>query len=170
MEYLERLRNEVGRAKHEYDELKAQGDAQASVEKGALAKASALEVQLCLARDNSLVRTDMITKLESELLKIKDEVVESRAKAVMSRTKADQKVTVYLKDVADAPAKLRRTCERKGRSKEYAQHKSRRETFEKIHARGFDLLEEVKRARANERGPKSLLSDTEDSEDEDDEP
>lgn len=54
-EDLECLRNDVGQVRHEYDELKAQAHAQASAEKGALAKASALEVQLRLARDNSLV-------------------------------------------------------------------------------------------------------------------
>ncbi|XP_070014976.1 uncharacterized protein [Nicotiana sylvestris] len=49
---------------------------------------------------------------------------------------------------------------------EYARCKSRRETLEEIHARGFDLSKEVKRARADERDAKSLLSDAEDSENE----
>ncbi|XP_070013248.1 uncharacterized protein [Nicotiana sylvestris] len=169
-EDLERLRGEVGRAKCECDELRARADAQASAKKGALAKASAFEVQLRLARDNSLVRIDMIMKLESELLKIKAEAVDARAEAIMSRTKTDQKVAVYLKEAADAQAELRRTLDRGGRSKEYARCKSRRETLEEIHAMGFDPSEEVKRARADERSAKSLLSDTEDSEDEADGP
>lgn len=105
---MERLRNEVGRSKRKYDELKALADAQASTEEGALAKASALEVQLCLVRDNSSVRKDTIAKLETEISKIRAEIVDARAEAVMSRTKADQKVAVYLKDVADAQAKLRK--------------------------------------------------------------
>ncbi|XP_070010696.1 uncharacterized protein [Nicotiana sylvestris] len=167
---LEYLRDEVGRAKHEYDELKAQADAQASTEMGALAKASSLEVQLRLAHDNSLVRTDMITKLETELSKIKAKVVDTRARAVMNRTKADQKVAVYLKDAADAQTKLRKIFDRKDRSKEYVWCKSWRKTLEEIYARGFDLSEELTQERADERGAQLLLFDAEDSEDEADEP
>ncbi|XP_070025187.1 uncharacterized protein [Nicotiana sylvestris] len=167
---LECLRIVVGQAKREHDELKARADAHTIAERGALAKASALEIQLRLASENSLVRMYMVTKLESELLKIKAEVVDARAEAVMSRTKADKKVAVYLKDVADARAELRRALDRESRSKEYAWYKSRRETHEEIHARGFDLLEEVKKAKADEHDARSLLSNAEDSENEADRP
>ncbi|XP_070002552.1 uncharacterized protein [Nicotiana sylvestris] len=169
-EVLEYLRDEVDRAKCKYDELKAQADAQASTEKGALAKASTLEVQLHLAPDNILVRTDIVTKLETELFKIKAKVVDTWAEAVMSRTKADQNVAVYLEDFADAQAKLRKILDREDRIKEYARCKSRRKTHEEIRARGFDLSKELTRARANGRDARLLLSDTEDSEDEDDGP
>ncbi|XP_070028903.1 uncharacterized protein [Nicotiana sylvestris] len=169
-EDVECLWSEVGQAKCEYDELKARADVEASTEKGALAKASAFEVQLCLARDDSLVRVDMITKLESELLKIKAEVVDARAEAVMSRTKVDKKVIVYLEDGANDQVELRRTLDREGRSKEYARCKSRRETLEDIYARGFDLSKKIKRAKAKEYDAKLLLSDAEDSEKEADGP
>lgn len=75
-----------------------------------------------------------------------------------------------MKDSADAQAKLRRTLDHEGRSKEYARCKSQRETFKEIHARIFDFSEDVKRVRADQRGTKSLLSNTEDSEDEADGP
>ncbi|XP_070025019.1 interactor of constitutive active ROPs 5-like [Nicotiana sylvestris] len=114
-EDLERLRSQVGQAKRERDELKARADAHTISEKGALAKASALEVQLRLARENSLVRTDMITNLESELMKIKAEVVDARAEAIMSRTKADKKVAVYLKDATNARVELRGDLDRRSR-------------------------------------------------------
>lgn len=163
---LERLGDKVGQDKCKYDELKVQAEAQALMEKGALSKASTLEVQLRLTCDNSLVRIDMITKLESEILKIKAKVVDARAEAVMSRAKAEKKVVVYLKDTTDAQAGLRRTLDHEGRSKEYIQCKSLRETLEEIYARDFNLSEEMKRAKADEYGAKSLLSNAEDSEDE----
>lgn len=77
MEGLEHLRDKAGQAKHKYDELKAQADAQASTKEGALAKAFALEVQLRLAHDNSLVQKDTIAKLETELSKIRAEIVDA---------------------------------------------------------------------------------------------
>ncbi|XP_070002500.1 uncharacterized protein [Nicotiana sylvestris] len=166
----EHLTCEVGQDKSERDELKARADVHTIAEKEALAKASALEVQLRLVCENSSVRTDVIIKLKSELLKIKAEVVDAQAEAVMSRTKADKKVAVYLKDAADARAKLRRALDRESRSKEYARYKSRRETLEEIHTRGFDLSEEVKQAKADEHDARSLLSDAEDSEKEADRP
>lgn len=70
----------------------------------------------------------------------------------MSRTKADQKVAVYLKDAADAQAKLRKVLDREDRSKEYAQCKSRRKTLKEIRARGFDLSKKLSQARADECG------------------
>ncbi|XP_070004297.1 uncharacterized protein [Nicotiana sylvestris] len=163
-EDLERLRSEAGQAKYERDELKARAATHTIEEKGDLAKAFALEFQLHLARENRMVRTDMVTKLESVLLKIKAEVVDAWAEAIMSRTKADKKVAVYLKDAADARAELKRALDLESMSKEYARYKSRRETLEEIYARGFDLSEEVKQAKADEHDARSLLSDAEDSE------
>ncbi|XP_070010209.1 uncharacterized protein [Nicotiana sylvestris] len=93
---LERLWSEVGQAKCECDELKARVDAQIVAKKDAFVKASALKVQLRNACENSSVRTDMITRFESELLKMKAEVVDTRAEAEAIQTKDDKKVTVYL--------------------------------------------------------------------------
>ncbi|XP_070025124.1 uncharacterized protein [Nicotiana sylvestris] len=87
------------------DEL-AQTDAQVATKEDALAKVSALEVQLWNARTNNSVRANMITRLESELLKMKAEVVDTPAETVTIRTKADKKVVVYLKDAADARAEI----------------------------------------------------------------
>ncbi|XP_070022662.1 uncharacterized protein [Nicotiana sylvestris] len=152
------------------DEIKARVDTQVAAKKDALAKASALKVKLCNAHENISVRTDMILRIEYELLKIKVEVVDARAKAEAIRTKADKKVAVYLKDAADGRAELRGALDQESRGKEYVRCKSWRETLEKIHARGFDLLEEIKQAKANKYDAKFLLSDAEDSEKEADGP
>ncbi|XP_070017346.1 uncharacterized protein [Nicotiana sylvestris] len=165
MEELERLWVKVGRVKCKFNELKAQADVQVATKEDALAKASALEVQLRNARVNNSIRANMITRLESKILKAKAEVVDARAKAVMRRTKADQKVVVYLKGAADARAELKRSLDRESRNKEYMRCKSRRKTLEEIHSRGFDRSKEIKQAKAEEYDAKFLLSDAEDSED-----
>ncbi|XP_070002526.1 uncharacterized protein [Nicotiana sylvestris] len=161
-EELERLWGEVGQVKHEFNELKAQVDAQVATKEGALAKDSTLEVQIWNAHANDFVRMNMITRLESELLKAKAEVVNARAEAVMSHAKADQKLAAYLKGVVDARAELRKALNRESSNKEYVRCISRRETLEEIHARSFDLLEEIKKAKAEEYDAKFLLSYAED--------
>lgn len=54
-EDLEHLWGEVGQAKYECNELRGQIDAHITAKKNALAKASALEVQLRNARENCSV-------------------------------------------------------------------------------------------------------------------
>ncbi|XP_070020250.1 uncharacterized protein [Nicotiana sylvestris] len=158
-EDLECLRNEVGQAKRERDELRSRVDTQISAKKDALAKTSALEVQHCNAHENSLVRTDMIPRLESELLKMKAKVMDARSKAEIIRAKADKKVVAHLKEAVDAHAELRGALDQGSRNKEYPRCKSWRETLEEIHARGFDLSEEIKQAKVKEYDVKFLLSD-----------
>ncbi|XP_070010122.1 uncharacterized protein [Nicotiana sylvestris] len=106
-EDLECLWGEVGQAKHEFNDLRAQIDAHTAAKKNALAKVSALEVQLRNARENSSVHTSRIVRLESNLLEMKAKVVDARVEAEEIRAKADKKVDVYLKDVDD----VRASCE-----------------------------------------------------------
>ncbi|XP_070009917.1 uncharacterized protein [Nicotiana sylvestris] len=161
---LKSLRDRADRAEH--DELKARVEAQASEGKGALAKVPAFEAQLRMARDNASVQVDIIKKLESELSKFRVEIDDARAEVVVSQTKADQEMAIYLKDVTDAQAELRRILDHEERIGEYAHCKSHRKTLEEICARGFVLSEELARVRANERDARLLLSDSEESKDE----
>ncbi|XP_070008100.1 protein CROWDED NUCLEI 4-like [Nicotiana sylvestris] len=164
LEDLERLWGEVSQAECECNKLRAQIDALVAAKKDALAKASALEVQLRNALKNILVQRSRIASLESDLLKMKAEVVDTRAEVEEIWAKVDKKVAVYLKDVADAQAELRGVSDRESRSNEYARCKSWRETFEEIHARGFDLSEEIEQAKEDEYDAKFLISDVEDNE------
>ncbi|XP_070023158.1 uncharacterized protein [Nicotiana sylvestris] len=163
---LERLRDEVGRARREYDELRARAEAQALEGKDALAKVPDFEAQLRLASDNASVQTNMIAKLEFELSKVRPKIVDARVETAMSRTKANREMAIYSKDVADAQAELRRIRDREGRVKEYALYKSRRKTLEEICARGFALSEDLVLARADERDARLPLPDAEESKDE----
>ncbi|XP_070010137.1 uncharacterized protein [Nicotiana sylvestris] len=142
-EELERSWGEVGRVKHEFDELQAHVDAQVVAKENALAKVSTLEMQIQTTRASDSARANMIARLESELSKAKAEVVNARAEAVMSSTMVDQRAAANLKSVATARAEPRRTLGRASSSKEYTKCKSRRETLEEVHARGFDLSEEI---------------------------
>ncbi|XP_070015022.1 uncharacterized protein [Nicotiana sylvestris] len=153
MEELERLWGEVGRAKCKFNELHAHVDAQVPAKESVLAKASILEMQIWTARASE------------DDLKAKAEVVNARAEAVMRSTRANQKAAAYLKSAATAKAELRRTLGRASNNKEYAKCKSLRKTLEEIHAKGFDLLEEIEQAKVEEYDAKFLLSDVEDGED-----
>ncbi|XP_070015556.1 uncharacterized protein [Nicotiana sylvestris] len=144
MEELEQLWGEVGWVKRELDELQAHVDPQVAAKKSVLAKVSTLEMQIWTARATDSARANMIARLESELSKTKAEV-----------------------SVSATRVELRRTLGRASSSKEYAKCKSRRETLEEVHARGFDLSEEIEQAKAEEYDAKFLLSDAEDGEDED---
>ncbi|XP_070013191.1 uncharacterized protein [Nicotiana sylvestris] len=137
--------DEVGQAKRECSELRAQIDSHDAAKKNALAKMS------------------KIARLESDLLEMKTEIMDAWAEAEEIPAKANKKVVVYLKDVADVQEKLRDASDQESRSNKDARCKSRRETFEEIHVRGFDLSEEIAQAKANEYDAKFLLSDTEDS-------
>ncbi|XP_070030160.1 uncharacterized protein [Nicotiana sylvestris] len=163
---LKHLQDEVGRARHEHDELKARAEAQALEGKDALAKVPDFEAQLRLVRDNASVQEDMIVKLESELSKVRAVILDAREKAVMSRTKADQEMAIYSKDAANAQTELRRIIDHEGRVEEYARRKSRRKTLEEIRARGFALSKELALARVDKRDARLLLPDAEESKDE----
>lgn len=163
---LERLRSEADRIRSDCGKLRAQVQVQASEEKGALARVPAFEAQLRLARDNALVQADMITKLESELSKVRADIVDARAEAALSQTKADQEMAIHLKDATDAQAELKRVLDREEKIEEYVRCRSRRTVLEEIGARGFVLSEELARARADERNARSFLPDIEEGEDE----
>ncbi|XP_070029052.1 uncharacterized protein [Nicotiana sylvestris] len=107
IETLEHLRGEANQVNYECNKLKAQIDAYVVAKRNTLANASSLEIQLRNARESNLVQTSRIAKLETNLLKMKAEVVDARAEAEEVRTKANKKVAIYLKDAAEARTKLR---------------------------------------------------------------
>ncbi|XP_070011204.1 uncharacterized protein [Nicotiana sylvestris] len=162
-EMLERLRGEANQVNSECNDLKAQIDAHVAAKRNTLAKASALEIQLRNAREGDSVQASRIAKLEIDLLKMKAEVVDARAEAEEVRAKADKKVAIYLKDTDEAHTKLREASDRESRSNEYARCKSRRETLEEIHGKGFDLSEEIEHAKVDEFDTMFLVSDVEDN-------
>lgn len=130
-----------------------------------LAKVSTQEMQIWTARASDFAWENMIARLEYELSMPKSEVVNARAEPVMSSTRADQKEKAYLRSATTARAELMRTLGHASTNKEYEKCKSWRETLEEVHARDFDISEEIEQAKAKQYDAKFLLSDAEDGED-----
>ncbi|XP_019266751.1 PREDICTED: uncharacterized protein LOC109244162 [Nicotiana attenuata] len=135
----------------------------------ALAKVLSPEVQLWNAQGSNLVQASRIAELEAGLAKAKAKVVEVRAEAREIQDKADRTVAIYLKDATDAQMELKGASDREKRSNDYARCRSRRETLEEVHAKGFDLSEEIKQAKEDEADTKFILSSDDDDDVEDDE-
>ncbi|XP_070013063.1 uncharacterized protein [Nicotiana sylvestris] len=163
-EALEYLKGEADHVRNACGELRAQVQAQALEEKSASAKVTAFEVQLRLARDNGLVKEDMITKLETDLSKVRTEITDARAEALLNRNRADQEMAIHVKDVADAQAELKWALDREKRIEEYVRCKSRREVLEEVGAMVFVLSKELARVWEDERDARLLLADASESE------
>ncbi|XP_070004556.1 uncharacterized protein [Nicotiana sylvestris] len=158
-EALEFLKGDVNRVRVSCEELRAQVQAQALEEMSASAKVPAFEVQLSLTHDNTKVKADMLEKLESDLSKVRAEIIDDWAEAALSRTRADREMEISTKDVADAQAEQKRALDQEKRIEEYVCCISRIEVLEEVGAKGFVLSEELARARADESDAWSLLID-----------
>ncbi|XP_070010700.1 protein WEAK CHLOROPLAST MOVEMENT UNDER BLUE LIGHT-like 1 [Nicotiana sylvestris] len=163
---LEQLWGEVGKAKREFIKLQAHVNAHSEAKERAQAGASTLEAQIQATSANDSARVKMIMRLLSELSRTKTELVNVPAEIVMNNTRTGQKMAAYSRSIAAAKAKLQKTLDHANNSKEYVRCRSRREILEEIHARGFDLLGEIKQAKREEYDAKFLLSDAEDHEEE----
>ncbi|XP_070025020.1 uncharacterized protein [Nicotiana sylvestris] len=163
-ETLEHLRGKANQVNSECNDLKAQIDAHVAAKRNALSKAFSIEIQLRNARESNFVQASKVAKLETDLSKMKAEVVDAGAEAEEVRAKANKKVTIYLKDAAEAHTKLRGASDRERRSNEYAQCRSWRETLKEIHGKGIDLSEEIEQGKVDEFDAKFLDSNAEDNE------
>lgn len=160
MDALEHCRGEADQIMNNCSELRARVQVQALEEKYASTRLSTLEVQLPLARGNVSVQEDMITKLESELLRVRADILDARTKAILNRTKADHEMAIQLKRVLDCGETI----------EEYDHCKSQRRVLEEISVKDFVLSEELARARADEHDARLLPSNADKSEDEADRP
>ncbi|XP_019260796.1 PREDICTED: uncharacterized protein LOC109238774 [Nicotiana attenuata] len=124
---------------------------------------------LVVTKNDAQAKAGRIAELEVGLAKAKAEVVEVQAEAREIQAKSDKTVDIYLKDATDAQMELRGASDREKRSNDYARRRSRRETLEEVHAKGFDLSEEIKQAKADEADAKFVLSSNDDDDVEDDE-
>lgn len=84
IEALEYLKGDVNRVWTACKELRAQARTQALEEISASARILAFEVQLNLTRGNAKFQTDMIERLESDLSKVRAEIIKARAEAELS--------------------------------------------------------------------------------------
>ncbi|XP_070045757.1 uncharacterized protein [Nicotiana tomentosiformis] len=126
----------------------------------ARAQLSSYETQLQTMKEKGLVQARIIKELEARLASV---LAKAESDAETAKTYADALVVVYRADAEAAQVQARKAAESaNGRAHwaaELAKYRSRRETLEEIHARDFDLTEEIKRAKELEADAEALVSD-----------
>ncbi|XP_070010222.1 uncharacterized protein [Nicotiana sylvestris] len=160
---LEKLWGEVGVAKCDFDELQAHVSAHSKAKERAQAATSALEDKIQAVHASDSAQAKMITRLSSELSRAKTEVVNIRAEVVINNTRAGRDMASHSRSAAAARAELKKALDREKNSREYERCRSRRETLEEIHARGFDLSKEIEQAKGENFDAKFLISDEEET-------
>ncbi|XP_070008351.1 uncharacterized protein [Nicotiana sylvestris] len=106
--------------------------------------------QLAADKEAGQAQAKKIEELEAELARARAEVVQAKAEAEKTKAAANKSIAIYLKDAVTIQAELREASVREKRSNDLSMCQARRETLEEIHARGFDLAEEIAEAKARE--------------------
>ncbi|XP_070045522.1 rRNA-processing protein EFG1-like [Nicotiana tomentosiformis] len=134
----------------------------------ARAQLSSAKNQLHIMKEKSSVQARRTEELEARLAY---ELAKAESNAEKANYDADALVTVYRVDAEDAQVQAGEATETVDTQAhwvaELAKCRSWRETLEEIHARGFDLAEEIKRAKKLEADAEALASDDDDDDDDD---
>ncbi|XP_070039403.1 uncharacterized protein [Nicotiana tomentosiformis] len=166
LEVIGKLREEVDVIRAQTLEWKDGMDRLAAKKETARDQLSSAENQLQSMKEKSSVQTRRIKELEARLA---SELGKVKSDAEKAKADADAFVAVCRADAEAAQVQAREATEtantRAHWVAELAKSRSRRETFEEIHARGFDLTEEIKRAKKLEADAEALASDDDDSDD-----
>ncbi|XP_070033085.1 KNR4/SMI1 homolog [Nicotiana tomentosiformis] len=163
---IRQLREEVDIMKAETLGWK-EGMDRLAVEKEAVrAQLSSAESQLQGMKERSSVQARKIEELEARLT---FELAKAKSEAEKAKAEADAFVVVYRADAEAAQVQARKAAKtaqtRAYWIDELSKCQSRRETLEVIHARGFDLAEEIKKAKKLEAEARDLASDDDDDDD-----
>ncbi|XP_070051624.1 uncharacterized protein [Nicotiana tomentosiformis] len=108
------------------------------------AQLSSSETQLQKMKEKGMVQAKRIEELEARLASV---LAKAESDAKKAKANADALVAVYRADAEAAQVQEREATE---------------ETLEEIHARGFDLAKEIKRAKELEADAETLVSDGDD--------
>ncbi|XP_070054026.1 MAR-binding filament-like protein 1-1 [Nicotiana tomentosiformis] len=161
-----RLREEVDVIRMESMQWKEGMDRFAAEKETDRAQLSSSETQLQKVKEKNLVQAKKIEELEARLASV---LAKAESDAEKAKTYADALVAIYKADAEVAQVQAREAAESAdGRAHwvaELAKYRSRRETLEEIHARGFDLTEEIKMAKELEADAEALVSDDDDDDD-----
>ncbi|XP_070054729.1 uncharacterized protein [Nicotiana tomentosiformis] len=127
------------------------------------AQLSSAESQLQGMKERSSVQERKIDELEARST---SELAKSKSEAEKAKVEVDASVAAYRADAEVAQVQARKATKtaqtRAYWVAELAKCQSRRETLEKIHARGFDLTEEIKKVKELEAEAGALDSDDDD--------
>ncbi|XP_070053745.1 uncharacterized protein [Nicotiana tomentosiformis] len=164
LEIIGKLRSEVDMIKVESLKWKENMDRFAAEKEAARAQLSLAENQLQSLKEKILVQArkieDLKARLASELAK--DEKIKADADAFMADYRADAEAAQsHAREVAETARNRAHWIV------DFAKCQSQRETLEEIHARGFDLTEEIIKAKWLEADAGALVSDDDDDDDDD---
>ncbi|XP_070032098.1 uncharacterized protein [Nicotiana tomentosiformis] len=158
-------KEEVDQIKAECDRWKETINGLAVEKETILVKLSSADILLRSVKKQGLAQAKRIEELETRLAEAKVEIESSKVMA-------DKSITVYRADAEATQMEARKAADTADTRAhwvfELAKCRSRRETLEEIHARGFNLAEEIKRAKELKADAKALASDGDDDDDDDD--
>ncbi|XP_070035634.1 uncharacterized protein [Nicotiana tomentosiformis] len=154
LEVIVKLREEVDMIRVDTLGWKDGMDRLATEKETARAQLSSAESQVQVMKEKSSVQARIIAELEARLA---SELAKAKSDAEKAKANADAFVAVYRADAEAAQVQAREASETAKTqaywTAELAKCQSRRKTLEDIHARGFDLTEEIKRLKSS----KSML-------------
>ncbi|XP_070034474.1 uncharacterized protein [Nicotiana tomentosiformis] len=127
------------------------------------AQLSSVKSQLRGMKGKSSTQANKIKDLEARL---DSEFAKAKSEAEKAKTEAEAIVVIYRADAEAAQVQARETAETSQTQAhwiaELAKCQSRRETLEEIHARGFDLTDEIIKAKEHEDDVRVLASSYDD--------
>ncbi|XP_070034545.1 uncharacterized protein [Nicotiana tomentosiformis] len=158
------LREEVDQIRAECNQWKETIDRLAAEKETILTKLLSADVQLRNVKQKVSVQAKKIDELEIRL-------AEAKAEVESLKVLADKSIAVYRADAEAAQVEAREAAKitdaRDHWVAELVKCRSRRETLEEIHARGFDLTEKVRKAKELEAEAEALASDDDDDDNDD---
>ncbi|XP_070036556.1 uncharacterized protein [Nicotiana tomentosiformis] len=132
----------------------------------ARAQLSSSKTQLQKMKEKGLVQARRIEEIKAWLASV---LAKAESNAEKEKADADALVAVYRADAEAAQVQAREAVESADSQAhcvaKLAKCRSRRETLEEIHAHGFDLAEEIKKAKELEADVEALVSDGDDDDD-----
>ncbi|XP_070040585.1 kinesin-like protein klpA [Nicotiana tomentosiformis] len=160
LEVIGLFREEVDTIRVEALGWKEGMDRLAAGKETARAQLSSAESQLQGMKEKSSIQARKIEELEARLA---SELAKAKSKAKKAKAEVDAFVFIYRADAEVAQVQAKKAAEtaqtRAYWVAELAKCQSLRETFEEIHARGFNLTEEIKKAKGLEADAGALASD-----------
>ncbi|XP_070041446.1 KNR4/SMI1 homolog [Nicotiana tomentosiformis] len=119
-------------------------------------------------KEKNSIQAKNIEELEARLA---SKLAKAKSEAEKAKAEAEEIVVVYRDDAEAAQVQAREAAETTQTQAywvvELAKCQSQRETLEEIHARDFDLTEEIIKAKKLEAEARALASDDDDDDDED---
>ncbi|XP_070045571.1 KNR4/SMI1 homolog [Nicotiana tomentosiformis] len=140
----------------------------ATEKEAARAQLSSIESQLRGMKEKSSAQAKKIEELDARLA---SELTKAESEGEKAKAKAEAIMVVYWADAEAAQVQVKEAAEtaqtRAHWIAELAKCQSRRETLEEIHTRGFNLTDEIIKAKEHEADARALASSNDNDDDDD---